>query len=92
MSAVTPETAAAAACSKLRRSGLRQSWSSRAQVNSANVRDDAPNTASPTLKRVTSAPTASTTPLTSMPSTRCFGFVRPVASRIAYGMPAMRCH
>ena len=82
-SAVRPETGIAAACSKVRPAGLWASLSSRAAVNCANEPRPMPNTSSPGAKRVTPAPTATTTPATSKPGTGLFGARRPKASRAA---------
>ncbi len=76
-SAVMPEIAETAACSKLTFSGLCASFDSLAEAYSAKVPLPMPNTSSPTAKRVTSAPTSTTRPATSMPSTGCFGRVSP---------------
>ena len=73
----------AAACSKVRPAGLWASLSSRAAVNSANEPLPTPNTSSPSAKRVTPGPTATTTPATSNPGTGFFGARRPKASRAA---------
>jgi hypothetical protein len=82
-SAVIPETGTAAACSKVRFDGLRASLLSRAAANSANEPLLTPNTSSPGWKRVTSLPTATTTPATSRPGTGFFGARRPTARRAA---------
>ena len=55
----------AAACSKLRPAGLWASLSSRATAYSANEPRAMPKTSSPTRKRVTFGPIATTVPATS---------------------------
>ena len=72
-----PEIAETPACSKLTLSGLWTSLDSFAAANSAKVPWPMPNTSSPTAKRVTSRPTWTTRPATSMPGTGFFGLVSP---------------
>ena len=67
------EIGTTAACSKVRFAGLWASLSSRAAAYSANEPRDIPYTSSPTANRVTSEPTATTVPATSMPGTGFFG-------------------
>src|SRR3954452_10317269 len=71
-SAVSPETATHAACSKLIASGFATSVDSDVHAYSANAPGVAPKTASPGLKRVTPGPTAATTPATSLPGRAIF--------------------
>jgi hypothetical protein len=66
--AVSPATGTAAACSNDRLAGLGTSASAATAAYSAKAPPPAPNTSSPTLRRVTLPPTASTTPARSMPS------------------------
>ena len=72
-SAVVPEMPTAAACSKLRFAGFGASLASGARAYSANVPVPTPKTSSPGWNRVTSLPTASTTPATSIPGTGFLG-------------------
>jgi hypothetical protein len=66
-----------AACSKLSAAGLAAKWASEAQAYSAKAPSHQPNTWSPGRNRVTWAPTASTRPATSMPSTGTLGLRNP---------------
>ena len=75
--AANPEIGTTAACSKLRAAGLAAKWSSEAQAYSAKEPSHQPNTSSPGRNRVTWAPTASTRPATSMPSTGTLGLRSP---------------
>ncbi|BAS07042.1 hypothetical protein AHiyo4_04640 [Arthrobacter sp. Hiyo4] len=91
--AVTPEMGATAASSNVRFVGFVATRSSLAQTNSAKDPSHVPNTSSPSWKRVTPAPTASTTPATSRPRTGILGFFSPKPKRRSrYGRPVIRCH
>jgi hypothetical protein len=67
------DTGTAAACSNDRFDGLRASLFSGAAAYSANDPRALPYTSSPTAKRVTAEPIATTVPATSMPGTGFFG-------------------
>ena len=71
--AVKPEMATTAACSKVRFAGLGASLFSGARAYSAYEPLPMPNTSSPGWNLVTSLPTASTTPATSVPGTGFLG-------------------
>ncbi len=88
--AVDADTPTEAACSNVRLAGFSRNWSSVARAYSANAPATHPKTSSPGRRRVTSLPTASTVPATSVPGTRFFGFRSPVARRMMNGEPVMR--
>ena len=96
--AVTPACGAAAACSKVRFAGFGTIRVSGATTYSANVpmmlrssSPGVPNTSSPTRKRVTLPPTASTRPARSRPGIVRLGLRIPEASRGTYGIPVRKC-
>src|SRR3954447_9355210 len=81
-----------AASSNVSDPGFKQSFCSEATAYSAHAPRQVPNTASPTLNRVTLRPTSSTWPATFVPGTRDFGARNPnPRTRIKYGSPAMKC-
>jgi hypothetical protein len=92
VSAVHAETATAAACSNVTLAGLGTSVFALQTASSANVPSPAPNTSSPGRSVVTSAPTDSTTPATSIPITFARGLGSPKKRRPSKGRPVMTCH
>ena len=97
-SAVSPAIPAAPAASNETPAGLRTTWAAGATVSSANVpcgsviraaSQSEPKTSSPGRRSSTRAPTASTTPATSLPRTGVDGPRSPALSRRTYGTPAV---
>jgi hypothetical protein len=87
---VSPETGAAAAWSEDRLAALGVSLSVRAHAYVANEPSQIPNMASPALKPVASAPTASIVPARLCPGLRYFGPRSPNPARwMGYGRPAL---
>src|SRR6266496_3488979 len=91
--AVPPAIGTAAACSKVRLTGLGTSLSASACAYSANAPRQKPSTSSPCRSPRTFAPTASTRPAASTPATRAFGLVSPTSpmSRAMRGSPRITC-
>ncbi len=82
----------AAACSNVRLAGLGATLFSAAHANSAKAPRTNPNTSSPGCSPCTSAPTVSTTPAASVPTTGIFGLVSPIPmSRATFGSPRTMC-
>ena len=91
--AVAPAIGTAAACSKVRLTGLGTTLPASASAYSANAPLQKPSTSSPRRSPRTFAPAASTRPAASIPATRAFGLVRPTSpmSRAMSGSPRMMC-
>ena len=91
--AVTAAIGSAAACSKVRPSGLGTSSAAVVEAYSAKAPWQKPRTGSPGPHSRTPAPTRSTTPAASIPATRWLGRVSPMPpdSRAAYGSPRSMC-
>src|SRR5215210_7203655 len=91
--AVCPAIVTAAACSKVSLAGLGTTRSASARAYSANEPSKRPSTSSPARTSRTFAPTASTTPAPSTPTTGGFGLVSPTTpmSRATYGSPRTMC-
>ena len=86
--AVVAAMGSAAACSNVRLAGFGATLSSAAHAYSAKAPRTKPNTSSPGCSPCTFAPTASTTPAASLPTTGIFGLVSPIPmSRATYGSP-----
>ena len=83
------ETPRAEASSKDRSSGLRARACSAATACVAKAPEHQPRTASPGWKRLTPAPTASTTPAMSVPGTGTLGRRSPYMGRKSLGTPRM---
>ncbi len=93
-----PASGRAAASSKVSASGIASSSAAGAATYSAKpppAPPTSPYTLSPGFHRVTSAPTASTSPAMSLPRIGARGPVRPnifgAASRARYGSPRITC-
>lgn len=87
-----PETAKTPQWAKGSRVGTRASFSASAHAYSANEPFAMPKTASPTAKRVTPDPMATTVPATSSPGTGLFGRENPKPiTRMRYGRPVIMC-
>ena len=90
-SAVMPATPTEPACSNVTLAGLATRPCSATATRSANEPIVIPKTSSPGRKRVTAAPTASTTPATSDPSRGSRGRRQPSLARTRCGRPVIRC-
>ena len=91
-SAVVAAMGSAAACSNVRLAGFGATLSSAAHAYSAKAPRTNPNTSSPGCSPRTFAPTASTTPAASLPTTGIFGLVSPIPmSRATFGSPRRMC-